>query len=76
MCRRRFYLDNRSNIKLCYAADTKKNPDPGNCGNVGMVDYINAIKVLINIFYSDSEIVFKTALRYSIKLVRCFFKNE
>lgn len=41
--RRRFYLDNRSIVN--YVADTKKNPDSGNCGNVGMVDYINAIKV-------------------------------
>ena len=29
-----------------YKADTEKNPDSGNCGNVGMVDYVNAIKVL------------------------------
>jgi len=26
-----------------YAAETKINPDPGNCGNVGMTDYVNAI---------------------------------
>lgn len=29
-----------------YVADTEKHPDPGNCGNIGMIDYVNAIKVL------------------------------
>jgi hypothetical protein len=29
-----------------YNSDTKIHPDPHNCGNVAMIDYVNAIKVL------------------------------